>query len=250
MITQKTASEIDQIAAAGKVVASALSLAQRLIKPGLQTEFLDRQIENLIREQQAIPAFKGYRGFPGSICASVNEQVVHGIPGSRVILEGDIISIDVGVKLGEFFADAAMTFAVGEIELEAAKLIEATRIALEAGIKECRPKQHLSDISHAIQRAAEDRGYSVVRDFVGHGIGRALHEEPQILNYGPCGHGPLLKTGMVFAIEPMVNAGSNQVKIEPDGWTVITVDRRLSAHFEHTVAITEKGPRILTIEDS
>lgn len=246
MILKKTAAEIEEMAKAGQIVARALELAKELIVPGLQTALLDKKIENLIRGFGAIPAFKGYRGFPATICISLNEQVVHGIPGARLILDGDIASIDVGVKLGDFFADAAITVAVGDCPDEAGRLLAATENALAKGICKCWPDNRLSDISHEIQAVAEGDGFSVVRDFVGHGIGRALHEEPQIVNYGPPGHGPRLEPGIVLAIEPMVNAGTHEVVVLPDGWTVVTKDNRLSAHFEHTVAITEQGPVILT----
>jgi methionyl aminopeptidase len=207
---------------------------------------LDAFAEKSIRARGAVPAFKGYRGFPKTLCVSVNDQVVHGIPSKRRLKEGDIVGLDLGAKWDGYYGDAAITIPVGNITSRAESLLATARKALSLGIKEVSPGQHLSEISHAIQRYAEGQGYSVVRAFVGHGIGTALHEEPQVPNFGPPGRGPRLKVGMVLAIEPMVNIGDADVEILDDGWTVVTVDGQLSAHFEHTVAITEAGPEILT----
>lgn len=219
-------------------------------QPGVKTVDLDRFAEAYIRERGALPAFKGYRGYPFTLCTSVNEQVVHGLPSERGLQEGDILSLDLGAIVEGYYGDAAITVAVGDISPEAHRLLQTTREALHCGIAQAVPGHHLTDISHAIQRHVETQGFSVVRIFVGHGIGRALHEEPQIPNFGPPGRGPVLKSGMVLAIEPMVNAGSHEVAILEDRWTAVSQDRLLSAHFEHTVAITEKGPEILTLSES
>ncbi|HDP16427.1 MAG TPA: type I methionyl aminopeptidase, partial [Candidatus Omnitrophica bacterium] len=215
--------------------------------PGVTTGALDKKADQIIRDFKARAAFKGYKGFPGNICASVNEQVVHGIPGETVLRPGDILGIDVGVEKNGFYADAAVTVGVGDrVSKAATELIDVTRGALTAGIEKAVQGNRLFDISHAIQAYAEDRGYSLVRDFVGHGIGRKMHEEPEIPNFGKPGTGPRLKSGMVLAIEPMVNLGRFEVEILSDGWTAVTKDGKLSAHFEHTVCVTDKGPRILT----
>ncbi len=247
MITHKSQRELDLMRQAGKIVAEALEIMAGAIRPGLKTIQLDRLAERHIRRQGGLPAFKGYRGFPASICASINEEVVHGIPGLRRLQEGDIISIDVGVKYKGYFGDAAATFPVGSISEEAKSLIEATREALEAGIRQTREGNFLSDISHAVQSCAENRGFSVVRNYVGHGIGSEMHEEPQVPNFGPPGRGPRLSSGMTLAIEPMVNTGTWQVETLADEWTVVTRDGRLSAHFEHTVAIVGGYPEVLTV---
>lgn len=247
MITHKSQRELDLMRQAGKIVAEALEIMAGAIRPGLKTIELDRLAERHIRRQGGLPAFKGYRGFPASICASINEEVVHGIPGLRRLQEGDIISIDVGVKYKGYFGDAAATFPVGSISEEAKSLIEATREALEAGIRQTREGNFLSDISHAVQSCAENRGFSVVRNYVGHGIGSEMHEEPQVPNFGPPGRGPRLSSGMTLAIEPMVNTGTWQVETLADEWTVVTRDGRLSAHFEHTVAIVGGYPEVLTV---
>jgi len=246
MIICKSRDEIGKMREAGRLVAQVLSKMEDLIKPGITTEELNQFAEDLILESGATPAFKGYRGFPKSICVEINECVVHGIPDSRRLKEGDIIGIDVGVQLDGYYGDAAVTYPVGRVSAEARRLIEVTQQALLHGIEYCRVGNRLSDISHAIQSVAEGNGFLVVRNYVGHGIGREMHEDPQILNYGPPHRGPLLKEGMVFAIEPMVNTGTYEVEVLPDNWTVVTRDRRLSAHFEHTVAITDQGPLILT----
>lgn len=242
----KTSSEIALIREAGQIVARTLEVLEAMVKPGITTRELDDAALQYIVSQGAEPAFKGYRGYPAAICTSVNEQVVHGIPSGRQLREGDIISLDVGVKLKGYYADAARTVSVGNISSLAERLIRVTREALDEGIKHCRKGKRLSDISHAIQVRAEENGFSVVRKFVGHGIGKKMHEEPQIPNYGPSGRGPVLKEGMAFALEPMINAGGYDVKILADNWTVVTADQGLSAHFEHTVAVGKKDPLILT----
>jgi methionyl aminopeptidase len=210
------------------------------------TEELDSLADEFIRSQGGLPTFKGYRGYPASICTSPNDMVVHGIPGLYALDDGDILSVDVGVTLDGFVADSAYTFGIGEISADAERLLEGCQAARAAGIEQCRVGNHLSDISHAIQRETESRGFSVVRSLVGHGVGRSMHEEPQIPNFGEPGRGPLLSAGMTFAIEPMINAGGSDVVLHEDQWSISTADRSLSAHFEHTVAITEEGPQILT----
>jgi len=246
MIILKSKSEIEKMAFACRIVAEVLQMLVRAVHPGLTTLQLDVIAERNIRVRGGVPAFKGYRGFPNTLCVSLNEQVVHGIPSKRRLRAGDIIGLDLGAKWEGYYGDAAVTIPVGQIPLETERLLTTAQEALYMGIKEVSPGKHLSDISHAIQRYAETRGYNVVRAFVGHGIGTALHEEPQVPNFGPPGRGPRLKTGMVLAIEPMVNIGDADVEILDDGWTVVTADGQLSAHFEHTVAITDEGPQILT----
>jgi methionyl aminopeptidase len=235
---------------AGIIVAEVHELMKRLILPGVTTFELDEAAEILIRARGSLPAFKGYGGFPASICSSVNHQVVHGIPGSVRLLEGDIISIDTGVQLNGYFADAAKTYPVGKISARAEQLIDITRRSFYEGIHFAREGQRLSDVSHSIQQCAEAAGFSVVRNYVGHGIGTAMHEDPQIPNYGQPGKGPRLKAGMVLAIEPMINEGTYQVKVLSDGWTVVTSDGKKSAHYEHTIAITDGDPEILTASDA
>jgi methionyl aminopeptidase len=218
-------------------------------RPGVTTEELDDLAETVIREGGGVPAFKGYHGFPKTLCTSVNAQVVHGIPSPLIVLrEGEILSVDVGAIVEGYYGDNASTFAVGSIDTEAEALLDATRASLAAGIEQCVVGNRLFDIGHAVQTVAEGAGFSVVREYVGHGIGRAMHEDPNVPNYGTAGKGPRLEAGMVFAIEPMVNAGGHQVESLSDGWTVVTRDGSLSAHFEHTVAITEHGPLVLTAE--
>jgi methionyl aminopeptidase len=234
------------MARAGSVVADVLALLGERARPGVTTEELDAIAEDYIRSQGGFPTFKGYRGYPASICTSPNDMVVHGIPRPYALAEGDVLSVDVGVTLDGFVADSAYTFPIGEITPDAEHLLDACRAALAAGIAECRPGNRLSDISHAIQAATEEQGFSVIRSLVGHGVGRAMHEEPQIPNYGPPGRGPVLAAGMTFAIEPMINAGGPEVVVHDDEWSISTADGSLSAHFEHTVAITEDEPRILT----
>ena len=246
MIIRKSEQEIERMARAGAVVADVLALLGERARPGVTTEELDGIAEDYIRSQGGFPTFKGYRGYPASICTSPNDMVVHGIPRPYALSDGDILSVDVGVTLDGFVADSAYTFPIGEITPDAEHLLDACKAALAAGIAECRPGNRLSDISHAIQSATEEQGFSVIRSLVGHGVGRAMHEEPQIPNYGPPGRGPVLAAGMTFAIEPMINAGGPDVVVHDDEWSISTQDGSLSAHFEHTVAITEEGPRILT----
>jgi methionyl aminopeptidase len=243
----KTPKEVEGIAAASRIVGEALALCAALVRPGIETRDLDAAVERFIRvDRCAEPAFKGYHGYPATICISVNEEVVHGIPGKRTLREGDIASVDVGVRLGRFYGDAAVTLPVGDVDDQAQRLLTTTREALDMGIREARAGKHLTDISHAIEeRVLRDR-FSVVRALVGHGVGLAIHEDPQVPNYGPAGTGPVLREGMVLAIEPMVNVGSYEVEVLDDGWTVVTQDRARSAHFEHTVAVTSNGPRVLT----
>jgi len=246
MIIRKAVAEIERMARAGEVVAETLALIGAHARPGVTTKELDELADEHIRSRGGTPTFKGYRGYPASICASPNEMVVHGIPGPYALRDGDILSVDVGVTLDGFVADSAYTFGIGEISPEAEALLEGCQAALAAGIEQCRVGNRLSDISHAIQRATEELAYSVVRSLVGHGVGRAMHEEPQIPNYGEPGRGPLLSEGMTFAIEPMITAGGADVVLHDDEWSISTADDSLAAHFEHTVAITAEGPRILT----
>lgn len=246
MIIRKSPAEIELMRKAGRVTAGALRTVGEAVCPGVTTAELDHLAEEYISARGAAPAFKGYRGFPASICASVDEQVVHGIPNARKLKEGQILSVDVGAILDGYYGDCAATFAVGAVSDQAEELMRVTQEALAAGVAQCRSGMRLYDISHAVQATAETAGFSVVREYVGHGIGREMHEEPQVPNYGLAGRGPTLQTGMVLAIEPMVNAGSAAVRALADGWTVETEDGSLSAHFEHTVAITENGPEVLT----
>jgi methionyl aminopeptidase len=246
MIAIRGAEEIELIRESGRLVAGALDLAGELIGPGATTGKLDREIEEYIRSHDASPEFKGFRGYPAAICASVNEEIVHGIPGERCLREGDIVGIDVGVRKRGYVADAARTFTVGEVPAGTHRLLEVTRRSLDVGLGVVAVGVHVSDVSHAIQRIVEGEGYSVVRELAGHGVGEELHEPPEIPNFGEPGHGPILKAGMVLAIEPMVNAGAPGVETLQDGWTVVTADRKLSAHFEHTVAVAETGADILT----
>ena len=246
MIVLKSQQEIAYMREAGRIVAETLELIRQAVKPDVTTQELDRIADEYIRERGAIPAFKGYNGFPGSICASVNEEVVHGIPGPRKLKNGDIISVDIGTLINGFYGDAAMTFPVGEVAPEVAQLLKVTEESLYKGIAQAVADQRLYDISHAVQIHAEEFGYGVVRDYVGHGIGRKMHEDPQIPNYGAPGRGPRLKPGMTLAIEPMINMGTYEVKTLRDNWTVITRDGKWSAHFEHTIAVTDGEPEILT----
>ncbi|WP_455370211.1 type I methionyl aminopeptidase [Petrachloros mirabilis] len=247
MIILKTPDEIAVMAKASRVVAEVLEVLRDAVKPGITTDELDRCAESEIRSRGAVPAFKGYRNYPKTLCASVNEQVVHGIPSKRVLKEGDIIGLDLGAIVGGFYGDSAITVAVGSVEEKTADLVRVTREALAYGIEKAVVGNRLSDISHAVQRHVEAAGYAVVTEFVGHGIGRQLHEEPQVPNYGKAGQGPRLQPGMVLAIEPMVNMGGAAVRVLEDRWTAVTVDGSLSAHFEHTIAIQPSGPaRILS----
>jgi methionyl aminopeptidase len=247
MIIRKSEEEIEAMARAGRVVADALGLLRENMRPGITTEELDELAEEYIRSQGGEPTFKGYHGFPASICTSPNSMVVHGIPGTYRVEEGDLLSVDVGVTLDGFVADSAYTFPVGDVSADAQRLLDVGQAALEAGIAEARSGQHIGDISAAVQRTTEEAGFSVVKSLVGHGIGRSMHEEPQIPNWGQPGHGPLLAPGMTLAIEPMINAGGPEVAIASDRWSISTTDGSLSAHFEHTVAVTESEPRILTL---
>jgi len=247
MIILKTDREIEYMRDAGKIVGQTLQELKKAVIPGITTSELDRIADQYIRKAGAIPAFKGYGGFPANICTSINEQVVHGIPCSRQLKNGDIISLDVGTKLNRYFGDAAITVPVGEVDAALLKLLSVTEQALSKGIEQAITGNRLSDISHAVQLHAESHGYGVVRDYVGHGIGQRMHEDPQIPNYGPPGRGPLLKNGMTLAIEPMINFGTPDVEVLTDDWTVVTVDGKVSAHFEHTVAVTDGEPLILTL---
>lgn len=246
MILLKSAAEIDKIRIGGKIVGEVLNGLKGLIHPGVATLELDRWAERFILGRQAIPAFKGYRGFPATLCTSVNQEVVHGIPGNRVLKNGDILSVDVGVKLDGWYSDGAWTFPVGEVSEEAQRLMRVTRESLELAVAAISLDQRLSDIGHTVQTHVEAAGFSVVRDFVGHGVGRQLHEDPQIPNFGDPGQGPRLKDGMVLAIEPMVNAGGFEVSVLDNQWTVVTQDGSWSAHFEHTVAILGGQAEVLT----
>jgi len=247
VIIIKSPREIEQMRRSNLIVAEVFQGLKKVIGPGISTQELDQITESIILLKGAVPAFKGYRGFPASLCISINEEIVHGIPSQRRLREGDIVSLDVGVNLNGYFGDGAITLPVGEVDQEARRLLEVTEKALSIGIEKAKLGNRLSDISYAIQSWVESQGFSVVRDFVGHGIGRDLHEEPQIPNFGSPHQGPRLEKGMVFALEPMVNEGTYEVKILSDGWTVVTADGKRSAHFEHTIAITEKGAEILSI---
>jgi len=247
MIIGKSQKEIDKMRASGQLVGSVLRELRAMVEPGITTLEVDRAAEKMIRDAGAHPTFKGYNGFPYSICASVNEQVVHGFPSAYRLQEGDIFSIDVGVTLDGFVGDTATTVPVGQVAEDRLRLMRITAECLELAIEQCRAGNHLGDIGFAVQSHAEGHGYTIVKDYVGHGIGRRMHEDPQIPNYGKPGKGPKIKTGYVFALEPMVNLGSEHTKTLRDGWTVVTVDGRPSAHFEHTVAITETGPEVLTL---
>jgi methionyl aminopeptidase len=246
VIVRKSPEEIEAIAAAGRVLARCLGLLGAKSRPGVTTGELDEAAEKFIRSQGAEPAFKGYRGFPGSICTSPNSMVVHGIPGDYRLSRGDVLSVDVGVILDGWVADAAITIPVGNVTPLARRLLASTRAALFDAVEQCRPGGRLGDVSHAVQRRVERDGFSVIRSLVGHGIGREMHEDPQIPNFGDPGTGPELAEGMVFAIEPMVNAGGRDVRVGSDNWAVFSGDGSLTAHFEHTVAVTAEGPRILT----
>ena len=250
MIVCRSAAELEQMREAGRLVGEVLTELAAAVAPGVSTADLDELAEKRIRQAGATPAFKGYHGYPATICSSINDEVIHGIPsGRRVLNEGDIISIDVGASLDGYFGDSALTLPVGKISEPAAALLRVTEEALYKAIDEAKPGNRVSDIGHAVQKHVEAYGFSVVREFVGHGIGQRMHEEPQIPNYGEPGHGPRLAEGMVLAIEPMVNAGTAAVKVLADGWTAVTRDKSLSAHFEHTVAVTAGEPWILTARD-
>jgi methionyl aminopeptidase len=246
MIVKKTPEQVDAMAASGEVLVRCLKMLAAKVRPGVTTKELDAAAEKFIRSQGAEPAFKGYRGFPGSICASPNSMVVHGIPGPYELKRGDILSIDVGTIKDGWVADAAITVPIGSVTPEARKLLDVTKAALFAGAEQMRPGNHLGDVSAAIQRAVEIEGLSIIRTLVGHGIGREMHEDPQVPNFGEPGKGPELEVGTVLAIEPMVNAGGPLVRIGDDGWAVYSQDGSLAAHFEFTIAVTADGPRILT----
>jgi methionyl aminopeptidase len=246
VIVKKSAAEIDAMAVAGDVLVRCMDLLATKVRPGVTTADLDRAAERFIRSQGATPAFKGYRGFPGSICASPNHMVVHGIPGNFKLAAGDIISVDIGVVKDGWVADAARTFPVGEVSPVAAKLLEVTRESLFKAAEQCVPGNRLGDVGYAVQSHVEENGFSVVRSLVGHGIGRSMHEDPQIPNYGPAGKRELLEEGMVLAVEPMTTAGRHQVRMGDDGWAIYSQDGSLAAHFEFTIAVTGEGPRILT----
>jgi methionyl aminopeptidase len=247
VIELKSPREIGLMRRAGHILSEVMQRLRTTVKPGLSTLEIDEDVEEFIRARGARPAFKGYRGFPATVCISINEEVVHGIPSARRhVKEGDIVGLDLGCIVEGYYADCAFTVAVGEVPARVQQLLDVTRESLETGIAECRPGRRLSDVSHAIQTHVERHGFSVVRAFVGHGIGRALHEEPQVPNFGEPGRGPQLRPGMVLALEPMVTMGSWEVKILDDGWTAVTKDGSLAAHFEHTIAVTDSGPEVLT----
>lgn len=251
MIVYKTPEEIAKMRASGRITAETIQTVLAAVRPGITTADLDAIAEAKIRERGAVPAFKGYHGFPATICASLNQEIVHGIPSKRrKLAEGDLLSLDFGAIWEGFHSDSAVTVFVGEPpSSEAEKLVRATEESLEAGIAQIRPGARLSDISHAVEQVARGAGFEVVREYVGHGVGRKLHEDPQIPNFGPPGRGPVLKPGLVIAVEPMVNLGGWETKLLADGWTVVTADGSLSAHFEHTIAVTEDGHEVLTARD-
>jgi methionyl aminopeptidase len=246
MILLKSAQELARMERANRIVAEILEGVKERVKPGVETRELDELAEEMCRRHQVEPAFKGYRGYPRSICVSVNEEIVHGIPGPRKLKYGDLVSLDFGVKYDGYYGDAALSLALGEVSPQAKALLAVTEESLYAGIAEFKAGGRLTDISHAVQTVVEAAGFGVIREFVGHGIGRSLHEDPQLPNFGPPGRGPVLQPGMTLAIEPMTAAGSWKVKVLGDGWTAVTTDGSLAAHFEHTVALTEKGPVILS----
>ncbi|MCX5709604.1 MAG: type I methionyl aminopeptidase [Candidatus Omnitrophica bacterium] len=247
MIPLRNEADLQLLRKSGKILAKVMLGLQELIAPGVATKEIDAAAQRLTLKEGALCAFKGYKGYPASVCVSINEEIVHGIPGERVIRQGDILSLDLGVNYKGYFTDAAITIPIGKITPSNQKLIDVTKAALFEGIKQAKIGSHLSDISHSIQEYAEINGFSVVRQFVGHGIGKNLHEEPEIPNFGLPGAGPLLKSGMVLAIEPMINTGTWEAEFLNNGWTAVTKDRLPSAHFEHTLAITDKGPEILTL---
>lgn len=249
MISLKSPREIEAMRRAGRITAQARALAGSMVAPGVTTLEIDKAVRRFIESQGAKPSFLGYAGFPGSACISVNEEVIHGIPGPRKLREGDIVSIDVGAFIDGFHGDCAATYACGQISEEAKKLIEVTQQSFWEGMKFARPGQRVSDISHAVQQYVEANGCSVVRDFIGHGVGAKLHEAPEVPNFGPAGHGPRLMPGMTIAVEPMVNAGDWRVKVLKDGWTTVSLDGSLTAHYENTVLITENGPEVLTVTE-
>ena len=246
MITLKSAHEIEAMRLAGKITAAARALAREMVKPGVTTQQIDKAVFHFIREQGAIPSFLHYNGYPASVCISVNDEIIHGIPGKRVLREGDIVSVDVGAYIGGYHGDCAGTYPCGQVSDEALRLIRVTQDSFFEGLKFAREGYRLSDISHAVQTFVEANGYSVVREYVGHGIGRNMHEAPEVPNYGKPGHGPRLLRGMTLAVEPMVNAGTAAIKQMPDGWTVKTADGKYAAHYENTILITASDPELLT----
>ena len=246
MITLKSAHEIEAMRLAGKITAAARALAREMVKPGVTTQQIDKAVFHFIREQGAIPSFLHYNGYPASVCISVNDEIIHGIPGKRVLREGDIVSVDVGAYIGGYHGDCAGTYPCGQVSDEALRLIRVTQGSFFEGLKFAREGYRLSDISHAVQTFVEANGYSVVREYVGHGIGRNMHEAPEVPNYGKSGHGPRLLRGMTLAVEPMVNAGTAAIKQMPDGWTVKTADGKYAAHYENTILITAGDPELLT----
>jgi methionyl aminopeptidase len=245
-IRLKTPAEVDILRKAGRILASIIEELKGSLTVGMTTKAIDLAAESIIKKHKVVAAFKGYRGFPGSACISVNEQVVHGIGNNRVVKEGDVVSLDVGIIHNDYYSDTAVTVPVGKVSEDVSRLLTVAEASLHQGIAQAKVGNHLSDISFAVQSYVEMHGFSVVRDFVGHGIGKQLHEDPEIPNYGKPGQGPVLEEGMVFAIEPMVNLGTHRTRILNDGWTVVTEDGKPSAHFEHCVAVTNKGPEILT----
>jgi methionyl aminopeptidase len=249
MVTLKSAREIDAMRRSGKITSAVLAALMKAARPGMATRELDHLAEQGIREAGGTPTFKGYNGFPGSICASVNEEVVHGIPGSRILHEGDLLSIDIGTTLDGYVSDSAVTIPIGAISENAQRLLDVTRECLTIGIAQMQRGKRIGDIGAAVQAHAEKHGYGVVRELVGHGVGRAMHEDPQVPNYGERGTGMELRPGLVLALEPMITERSPSVRILADHWTVVTADGKLAAHFEHTVAVTERGPQILTLRD-
>ncbi len=246
MIVKKSPAEIEAMAAAGDILVRCMDLMEAMVRPGITTGQLDAAAEEFIRSEGATPAFKGYHGFPGSICASPNHMVVHGIPGKFKLGSGDLISIDIGVVLDGWVADAARTFPVGTVTPVAQKLLDVTQESLMLAVEQCRPGNRLGDVSHAVQTHVEANGFSVVRTLVGHGVGRSMHEDPQIPNFGPPGKGVRLEEGMVLAVEPMTTVGGHAVRVGDDGWSIFSQDKSLAAHFEFTIAVTERGPRVLT----
>ena len=246
MITLKSPHEIELMRRAGKITAAARALAREMVKPGVTTQQIDKAVFHFIREQGAIPSFLHYNGYPASVCISVNDEIIHGIPGKRVLREGDIVSVDVGAYIGGYHGDCAGTYPCGQVSDEALRLIRVTQDSFFEGLKFAREGYRLSDISHAVQTFVEANGYSVVREYVGHGIGRNMHEAPEVPNYGKPGHGPRLLRGMTLAVEPMVNAGTAAIKQMPDGWTVKTADGKYAAHYENTILITAGDPELLT----
>src|SRR5690348_1923996 len=249
MVTLKSPREIETMRRSGKITSAVLSELMKAARPGMTTAELDAMAERGIRERGGIPTFKGYNGFPGSICASVNDEVVHGIPGARILRDGDLLSIDIGTTLEGYVSDSAATIAIGNISRDAQHLLDVTRECLTIGIAQMVRGKRLGDIGAAVQAHAEGHGFGVVRELVGHGVGRAMHEEPQVPNYGKAGTGMELRPGLVLAIEPMITQGGKAIRILGDGWTVVTTDGKLAAHFEHTIAVTDDGPKILTLRD-